>query len=67
MLLLCVRLYHLLSGASDVIIMDKLLDVRQLVVKIREAGPGLLPVLVVLIPLVLLLDSGLHALKEDNC
>ena len=46
--------------------MDKLLDVRQLVVEIGETRPGLLPLPVILVTLVLLLDPGLHHLKHDN-
>ena len=46
--------------------MDKLLDVRQLVVEIGETRPGLLPLPVILVTLVLLLDPCLHHLKHDN-
>ena len=46
--------------------MDKLLDVRQLVVEIGETRPGLLPLPVILVTLVLLLDPRLHHLKHDN-
>ena len=65
-MLLLRRLYHLLSGPSDVIVVDKLLDVGKLVMKIREAGPCLLPMLVILVPFILILDSGLHILKHET-
>ena len=54
----------LLSGSSDIIVMNELLDMCKLVMKIREARPGLLPMVIVLVLLVLLLDPRLDNLQQ---
>ena len=52
------------SGLAYVIVVNKLLDVSQLLVEIVEVGPGLLVHRVLLVLLILLLDSCLDILKQ---
>ena len=52
------------SGLAYVIVVNKLLDVSQLLVEIVEVGPGLLVHCVLLVLLIFLLDSCLDILKQ---
>ena len=52
------------SGLAYVVVVNKLLDVSQLLVEIVEVGPGLLVHRVLLVLLILLLDSCLDILKQ---
>ena len=52
------------SSLANVIIVNKLLDVSQLLVEIMKVGSGLLVLLVLLVLLILRLDSCLDILKQ---
>ena len=52
------------GSLANVIIVNKLLDVSQLLVEIMKVGSGLLVLLVLLVLLILRLDSCLDILKQ---